>query len=207
MKQAGVARTEVVERQTAPQRLELPRNGLRMFKVLNQGTLGDLDHNPVERERNPCGCFANATGQRQIPQQMRRNVDGKPLRLPQHAGGGERFAHQHRRQFADQALLLRRCNERLGKHDTKAPMLPPGEDLDAGDFARMQVDNWLKEGNELVRTDSCSYLFAAHFHRRTLVSPRSVTVFACPGVLSKRHGHRPRPFPQRLFLLPRGGAV
>ena len=150
MLEAGITRSEVVQRQADPALAQIFEQGSGEIQVLHERALGHLDFEAARRESRFHQNAADTSGQGLIPQLQGGHVDRDgDVRGPvQRLGAG--LTQQLLHQGVDEPHLLGERDELSGRHPSAVGMPPPCQSLDPDDPPRREVDQWLVKGHDLA---------------------------------------------------------
>src|ERR1035437_1141432 len=125
-----------------------------MIQIVDQGTFGDLDYEPRQRESGSFGSFADQSRQTGASQLHGGDIHRKRERRGYGTSFCKRLAQELQRQGVDPTLFLCKRDELIRRNEAVLGMLPPRQDFESGQLAGAQRDNRLEVGNELALAKS-----------------------------------------------------
>jgi hypothetical protein len=148
--EAGVTGSEVVEGETGALLLQFGRYAGGVLGVVDEGALGDLEDETVEREFCVFGGSQDMAGETKVGQLGEGDVDREGQVIGDVFGCGEDGAEEFAGEEAVEAGFFGEGNELVWGDEAALRMLPAGEGFEAAEKAGAKLYEWLKVRNDLV---------------------------------------------------------
>src|SRR6185437_13392490 len=129
---AGIAGAEVVDGQSAAHSFDFLSDAQGLILIVENGALGDLNDQPVERDAGENRGLAQLRGQASVTKLDGRDIEGDAEMARQDRGGAEGLAQDLAREDADNAEFFGDLNEVAGQNQAETRMAPAREHLESG---------------------------------------------------------------------------
>ena len=148
--EAGVAGSEVVEREAGALLFQFGCDAGGVFGVADEGALGDLEDETVEGEVCLLGGGADVFGKSEVGELGEGDVDREGEVIGDVFGGGEDGAEEVAGEQAVEAGFFGEWNELVWRDEAALGMLPAGEGFEAAEEAGAKLDERLEVRDDLV---------------------------------------------------------